>query len=74
MTFETILKEAEALPPEQREILGEMLLWSVRPENLDLTPGQWEDLARRIAEEDAGLSEDIPWEIVREELRKKSDH
>jgi putative addiction module component (TIGR02574 family) len=72
MTFESIRDAALLLTPEQREVLGEILLWSVHPK-LDLTPAQAEDLARRVAEEDAGLAETIPWEVVREELRKKSD-
>ena len=67
--------EAEALqlPLEERGQLAGRLLQSLEPDPQD-TPENiakaWDDeIARRIDEMDAGLTESIPYEQVRAELR-----
>ncbi len=67
--------EAEALqlPLEERGRLAGRLLQSLEPELQD-TPENiakaWdEEIARRIEEMDAGLTESIPYEQVRAEMR-----
>jgi len=67
--------EAAALqmPPEERGRLANRLLQSLEPAPGD-TPenitGAWdEEIARRIEAMDAGLTEPIPYEQVRAELR-----
>jgi putative addiction module component (TIGR02574 family) len=74
MTREAILKEALLLPSEDRMRLLDDLWQSFANDEqaLALTPAQAEDLKRRIAEDDAGLSNPQPWEVVRERLLKRS--
>jgi len=71
MTLEAVLKEAMLLTPDQRRELGELMLRSVRKPVVDLTPGQREDLRRRIAEDDAGESDPIDGETFLESLRNQ---
>lgn len=74
MTREAILKEALLLPSEDRIRLLDDLWQSFANDEqaLALTPAQAEDLRRRIVEDDAGLSNPQPWEVVREQLLKRS--
>jgi hypothetical protein len=71
MTLEGLLKDALTLTPEQRRELGELLLWSVRNKDVDLTPAQREDLRRRIAEDDAGLSDPVDGEAFLDSLQNQ---
>ena len=74
MTREAILKEALLLPSEDRIRLLDDLWQSFANDEqaLALTPAQAEDLQKRIAEDEAGLSSPQPWEVVREQLLKRS--
>ena len=64
-----LFREAAELPERDRAVLPGLLI-----ETLDPAPEQdveraWSDeIARRVAELDAGTVETIPWEQVREEL------
>jgi putative addiction module component (TIGR02574 family) len=69
MTREAILKEAMLLSSDDRVQLIDALWASMSDaEALKLTPAQAADLERRIAEDDAGLSNPQPWEVVRKQL------
>jgi putative addiction module component (TIGR02574 family) len=73
MTRETVLKEALTLSSEDRMKLLEDL-WQSFGDDADavaLTPAQAEDLQKRLDEEDAGQAEFLPWEVVREQLRRR---
>lgn len=77
MPIQDIEAEALQLPPEERGRLIGRLMQSLEPEPED-TPENiakaWdEEIARRIDEMDAGLTESIPYEQVRAELRAMVD-
>lgn len=77
MPIQDIEAEALQLPPEERGRLIDRLMQSLEPEPED-TPENiakaWdEEIARRIDEMDAGLTESIPYEQVRAELRAMID-
>ena len=77
MPPEDLEAEALRLPAPERGRLAARLL-----ESLDADPGDtpesiakaWdEEIARRVADMDAGLTESIPYEQVRKELRAMID-
>lgn len=77
MPIQDIEAEALQLPPEERGRLIDRLMQSLEPEPED-TPENiakaWdEEIARRIDEMNAGLTESIPYEQVRAELRAMID-
>lgn len=77
MPIQDIEAEALQLPPAERGRLIDRLMQSLEPEPDD-TPENiakaWdEEVARRIDEMDAGLTESIPYEQVRAELRARID-
>lgn len=77
MPLQDIEAQALQLPLEERGRLVERLLQSLEGE-LDDTPQNivkaWEEeIARRIEEMDAGLTEAIPYEQVRAEVRAMID-
>ena len=74
MTRELILKEALQLPPDDRMQLIDDLWQSFQHDDpaLALTPAQSEDLRKRIAEDDAGLSNPKPYEEFRDRFLKRS--
>jgi putative addiction module component (TIGR02574 family) len=73
MTREAILEEARRLSPDDRVQLIDQLWATMSDEDaLALTPAQEADLNRRIAEDDAGRSNPQPWEVVREQLRRRT--
>jgi putative addiction module component (TIGR02574 family) len=73
MTRDAILKEAMQLSDDDRARLIDDLWATMRPEKAhQLTPAQAEDLQKRIAEDDAGLSNPQPWEVVREQLQRRT--
>ena len=74
MTREAILKEAMLLPANDRLQLIDELWGTFRNDEdaLAITSAQSEDLQKRIAEDDAGLSNPQPWEVVRDRMLKRS--
>jgi putative addiction module component (TIGR02574 family) len=73
MTRDAILKEAMQLSPRDKAQLIDDLWGTMSDEQaLALTPAQAADLQKRIAEDDAGLSNPQPWEVVREQLRRRT--
>jgi putative addiction module component (TIGR02574 family) len=73
MTREAILKEALQLESDDRIKLIDDLWGSIGDADaVALTPAQKEDLQRRLAEDEAGKSNPIPWEVARERLLKRS--
>ena len=70
-TLETLSQDALILPPDQRMTLAYRLLTSVEP---DLDPGAeaaWEqEIARRIAQADAGEITPVPASEVFARLRR----
>ena len=59
--FDTLTQDALALPAEQRITLAHRLLTSVEPEPDPDAEAAWEkEIARRIAQSDAGEVEAIP--------------
>lgn len=76
-TFTEILNAALTLPLDQRNELAEVLWESMDEPTVEL-PQQpemsqaWKDeIARRSAAYDRGELKSIPWEQVREEVRRK---
>ena len=79
-----LLDEALALPEDQRRSLAETLFDSVaapRGPDLPEVPGEevtgeehraaWDaEIDRRIARADAGVEPSVPWEVVRERMRR----
>ena len=70
-----LFKEAAKLPERDRATLAGLLLESLEPAPEPDVEAAWSaEIARRVAELDAGTVELIPWEEVRAELfgrRKK---
>lgn len=73
MPLQDIEAEALQLPREDRGRLASRLLESIEPEPEDMPENiakAWdEEIARRIDDLEAGLTESIPYEQVRAELR-----
>ena len=68
---ETILIEALQLPVQERAALESRLLASL-DEQVDANVDQaWEEeVAKRLKEIDEGAVEMVPWEVVRDDLRR----
>jgi putative addiction module component (TIGR02574 family) len=61
--------EAAKLPEEDRATLAGLLIESLEPAAEPDVEAAWsEEIARRVAELDAGAVKPIPWEEVRAEL------
>ena len=71
MSIETLIQEVERLSDDDREALMQALVQIDYDRHPDLTPAQHDDLQKRIAESDAGLSNCRPWEEVRAQLQKE---
>lgn len=66
---ETVLKEALALPEEDRADIAGALLESIEPASEAEVEAAWrQEVATRVAALDAGEVETIPWEEVRARL------
>ncbi|MBN9523637.1 addiction module protein [bacterium] len=72
MTVESLLRQAEALTPdERRELAARLLEVDGGSEDPPLTEAQATELRRRIADSDANPGSGIPWEVVYEESLKR---
>ncbi len=70
LTFEQIKVEAMKLSPEERADLADLLWISACPR--EEVEAAWDaEIARRVAEMDAGPVEFIPSELVMAEIREK---
>ena len=64
-----LFREAAELPERDRAVLAGLLIETLDPApELDVERAWSDEIARRVAELDAGTVETIPWEQVREEL------
>ena len=64
-----LFREAAQLPERDRATLAGLLIESLDPgPETDVEAAWSEEVARRVAELDAGAVETIPWEEVRAEL------
>lgn len=72
MTVESILRQAEALTPdERRELAARLLEVDDAAEDPPLSDAMRAELDRRVAEFDANPAIGIPWEVVYEESLKR---
>jgi putative addiction module component (TIGR02574 family) len=64
-----LFHETSLLPEKDRAALVGLLVETLDPGSEPDVEAAWsEELARRVAELDAGAVETIPWEVVRAEL------
>ncbi len=72
-TYGEILTAALSLPVQERAELAEVLLASADTDIVEseISPAWREEIARRSAEYDRGEVQGIPWDQVREEVRRK---
>jgi putative addiction module component (TIGR02574 family) len=69
-----ILKEALALPPEERATLAGSLIESLDTGVDLLAEEAWnKEIARRVDELDQGKAKTIPWEKVKRDISAKLD-
>ncbi|HVF59488.1 MAG TPA: addiction module protein [Thermoanaerobaculia bacterium] len=69
---EAVLKEALALPEEDRADIAGALLESIEPDSEAEVEAAWrQEVAARVAALDAGEVETIPWEEVRARLHAR---
>jgi putative addiction module component (TIGR02574 family) len=67
-----LFKEALQLNEAERAALAEMLIDSIDSEVEEGVEAAWRDeIERRVAELDAGEVETIPWDLVRDGLRRR---
>jgi putative addiction module component (TIGR02574 family) len=67
--LEELFREAAHLPERDRAALAGLLIESLEPAPEPDVEAAWsKEIARRVAELDAGTVETIPWEQVRAEL------
>ena len=69
MTVESLLRQAEALTPDERRELAARLLEADVADDAPLTAAQMAELDRRIAHSDANPDSGIPWEVVKARTR-----
>ncbi|MDI6734898.1 MAG: addiction module protein [bacterium] len=70
-TVEKIMTQALQIPPEERAVISEQLLSSLETViDLDVEVAWQEEIQRRLREVDKGNVVCIPWEVVRERLRR----
>ena len=68
---EKIITQALQTTPKNRAIIAERLISSLDPEaDLDVELAWQEEIHRRVIEVDKGVVDCIPWEVVRERLRR----
>lgn len=71
MTVESLLRQAEALTPDERRELVARLMEADGADDSPLTAAQMAELDRRIAYADANPDSGIPWEVVYAESLKR---
>jgi putative addiction module component (TIGR02574 family) len=70
---EAILNEALQLPLEERALIAERLISSLEPTPDPSVEAAWQaEIDRRLRELDGNTVECIPWERVREQLRRET--
>lgn len=70
-TKDSILTQALTLPEEQRVEIADQLYQSIHgPVDPEVEAAWEEEIARRLKEIDEGRVEMMPWEQVRDELRR----
>lgn len=62
---------AQSLNPDERFLLIERLQASIHPPDFKPSDADLAEVKHRCAEYDAGRMEAVPWEVVRDEVRKK---
>lgn len=72
MTVESLLRQAEALTPDERRELAARLLEVDVSDDPPLTEAQVAELDRRVAEFVANPGIGVPWEVVKEQARKRA--
>ena len=69
-----LFQQAVQLPERDRATLAGLLIETLDPVSEPDVEAAWsEEIARRVAEIDAGSVELIPWEVVRAELFGESE-
>ena len=69
-----VFQQAVQLPECDRATLAGLLIETLDPVSEPDVEAAWsEDIARRVAEIDAGSVESVPWEVVRAELFGESE-
>jgi putative addiction module component (TIGR02574 family) len=70
---EDLFQEAIQLPERDRAVLADRLIQTLdRPAEPGVEAAWSEEIARRVAELDAGSVETISWEDVREDLNRSN--
>lgn len=72
MTVESLLRQAEALTPDERRELAARLLEADTADDPPLTEAQTAEFDRRVAEFIANPAIGVPWEVVKEQARKRA--
>ncbi len=72
MTVESLLRQAEALTPDERRELAARLLEADTADDPPFTEEQLAEFRRRSAEMDADPSIGIPWEVVKANARRRA--
>lgn len=73
-TVVDLFRQAADLPEDDRAALAGLLIESLETERDPDIEESWRlEIARRIAEIDAGEVETVPWETVRERLTRRLD-
>jgi putative addiction module component (TIGR02574 family) len=73
MTVESLLRQAEALTPdERRELAARLMEAADMADDPPLTEAQTAELDRRVAEFIANPGIGVPWEVVKEQARKRA--
>jgi putative addiction module component (TIGR02574 family) len=67
-----ILRDASELSEQDRATLGGLLIESLETEvDADVEAAWSAEIARRVAQLDAGTAKTVPWEEVRQRLRER---
>ena len=68
---EKIITQALQTSPKDRAVIAERLISSLDTEaDLDVEVAWQQEIHRRVMEVDKGVVDCIPWEVVRERLRR----
>ncbi|MCG3180586.1 MAG: hypothetical protein BIFFINMI_02948 [Phycisphaerae bacterium] len=67
-----VMNEALKMPVADRALLAERLIRSLdKQQDTDVEAAWQEEIERRLRQIDSGSAELIPWEVVRDSLRKR---
>ena len=72
MTVESLLRQAEALTPDERRELAARLMALDDGTDPPLSDAMKAEIDRRIADSDANPGSGIPWEVVKEAALKRA--